>query len=196
MSERISQRLEELGARLDTRAGWDRVRRVAWAVLAAAVLALIVRGGSRPVDPYLSATARVPMTGFGQVAARVTAANGAIADWCALLAATDQQRQRGLMGQTSLNGYDAMVFRYEQPSTTAFWMKSTLLPLTVAYFDADGRFLSAQDMQPCPASAEDCPMYPPSAPYVTAVEVPLGGLGAVGIDAGSTISFPGGPCPA
>lgn len=187
--------MKQLRARLDTPAGWDRVRRVAWAVLAAAFLALVVRGGSSPADPYVSSTARVPMTGFGQLAVRVVDSKGAMAEWCALLAATDQQRQRGLMDQTSLNGYDAMVFRYDQPSTSAFWMKNTRIPLTVAFFDAAGHFVSVQDMQPCPAGVDDCPMYPPAAPYVTAVEVPFGGLDHVGIDAGSTISFPGGPCP-
>ena len=195
MKERISQRLEALGDRLDNPQGWDRVRRTAWAVLTVAVLGLLVRGGSSPADPYVSASARVPMSGFGQIALRVTDANGTIADWCALLAENAKQRERGLMGQTGLNGYDAMAFVYQQPSTSAFWMKGTVIPLAVAYFDGAGRFVNAQGMEPCPPEMTDCPTYPPAAPYVTAIEVPRGGLGALGIGPGSTVSFPGGPCP-
>src|SRR4029079_7214348 len=97
-------------------------------------------------DPYVSASTRVPMSGFGQVAVRSTSAAGAVADCSALWAANAQQRQQGLMNQTGLNGYDAMVFRYDQPSSDAFWMKHTLIPLSVAFFDASGHFVSSQDM--------------------------------------------------
>jgi uncharacterized membrane protein (UPF0127 family) len=195
VNARVPGPLERLGDRLDNPTGWDRVRRAAWVVLAAAFLSLLVRGGASPADPYVSATARVPMSGFGQIALRVTDAAGASADWCALLAENAQQRGKGLMGQSGLNGYDAMAFVYQQPSTSGFWMKGTIIPLAVAYFDGAGHFVSAQGMDPCPADATDCPTYPPAAPYVTAVEVPRGGLGRLGIGPGSAISFPGGPCP-
>ena len=187
--------MNEIRDRLDNPIGWDRVRRAAWAVLAAAFLGLVIRGGSSPADPYVSPTARVTMSGFGQITLRVTTAKGVVADWCALLAENARQRERGLMGQTGLNGYDAMAFVYQQPSTSPFWMKGTTIPLAVAYFDGAGHFVNAQGMDPCPPETIDCPKYPPAAPYVTALEVPRGGLGALGVGPGATISFPGGPCP-
>jgi uncharacterized protein len=188
--------VSSLRDRLDTPAGWDRVRRYAWAVLAAAFLVLLVRGGSSPADPYLSSSVRVPMSGFGQIALRVTPAAGAAGDWCALLAQNAQQRQQGLSHQTGLNGYEGMLFRYDAPSTNAFWMKDTLIPLSVAFFDAQGRFISAQDMEPCPVSAGDaCPTYPPAAPFLNALEVPKGGLDDLGIGPGAVLSLPGGKCP-
>jgi hypothetical protein len=187
--------VNEIRDRLDTPAGWERVRKAAWAVLALAFLGLVIRGGSSPADPYVSDTARVPMSGFGQIAIRVTDPQGKIADWCALLAENEKQRAQGLMGQTSLNGYDAMAFVYQQASTSGFWMKNTRIPLDVAFFDGAGHFVSSQGMDPCPEDAESCPSYPPAAPYVTALEVPRGGLGALGVGAGATLSFPGGPCP-
>jgi uncharacterized membrane protein (UPF0127 family) len=192
-----NRRVGSLLERLDTPAGSDRLRRVAWVVLAAAVLGLLVRGGSAPADPALSPSTRVPMSGFGQVAVHVSTAAGAAADWCALLAANEQQRARGLMGVHGLNGYAAMVFRYDAPSTNAFWMKDTKIPLTVAFFDAAGHFLNAHDMAPCPEGSADadCPQYPPSAPFTTAVEVPRGQLDTIGVAPGAVISFPGGPCP-
>jgi uncharacterized membrane protein (UPF0127 family) len=187
--------VKPLQDRLDTPTGWDQVRRAAWAVLGLAFLALIVRGGSSPADPRLSTTDRVPMTGFGEIAMRVTDAHGDVGDWCALLAETGPQRERGLMGVTSLNGYDAMAFRYAEPTKGAFWMKNTIIPLAVAYFDAGGHFINAKGMDPCPPEMKDCPSYPADAPFATAVEVPRGGLGRLGIGPGSTISFGGTPCP-
>jgi uncharacterized membrane protein (UPF0127 family) len=197
VNDDITRRVGSLREQLDTPAGSDRLRRLAWAVLAAAVLGLLIRGGSAPADPAVSPSARVPMSGFGQVAVHVSSKAGAAADWCALLAANEQQRSRGLMGQSGLNGYAAMVFKYDTPSTNAFWMKDTKIPLTVAFFDPGGHFINALDMVPCPVGTADadCPTYPPGAPFTTAIEVPRGGLDAVGVTVGSTISFPGGPCP-
>jgi uncharacterized membrane protein (UPF0127 family) len=197
--------LEVLRARLDTASGREWVRRAVWTIAILSVLAFIVRGATRPEDPSFEASAsadaattaagRVQIEGFGEVAFTTTDPAGMIAEWCALLADTDELRQRGLMGQDDLNGYDAMVFRFTEPSTGGFWMKDTIIPLTVAYFDADGRFVSSADMQPCPPGA-DCPSYPPEGEYVTAVEVPLGGLGAIGIGPGSVLGFGGTGCAA
>ncbi|MEA3055550.1 MAG: uncharacterized protein QOD30_982 [Actinomycetota bacterium] len=197
MNDDLARRVGTLREQLDTPAGSDRLRRVAWAVLAAAVLGLLIRGGSAPADPAVSPSTRVPMSGFGQVAVHVTTKAGAAAEWCALLAANEQQRGRGLMGQHGLNGYAAMVFRYDAPSTNAFWMKDTKIPLTVAFFDTAGHFLNAHDMVPCPEGTADaaCPTYPSAAPFTTAIEVQRGGLDTVGVGPGATISFPGGPCP-
>jgi uncharacterized membrane protein (UPF0127 family) len=182
-------------ARVQTDEGEEWVRRAAWAVLALAVLAFVVRGASGPADPFLATSSRVPLKGFGEVAFTVTDPAGAIAEWCALLAETQEQRAQGLMGQRDLRGYDAMVFRYAEPSDGAFYMKDTLIPLSVAFFDAEGRFVHAADMDPCPPEVENCPTYPSTAPYVHAIEVPKGNLGGLGVTAGSTISFPGTPCP-
>ena len=187
--------MNELRDRLDTPSGWEWVRRGAWAVLSIALLAFIVQGATRPADPYVDGGARLSLPGFDDIAFRVTSPAGKVADWCAMLAETEQHRQQGLMNQTSLLGYDGMVFQFPAPSTSGFWMKNTKIPLAVAFFDGEGRFVNAQGMDPCPAEVDDCPSYPADAPYVTAVEVPKGGLGALGIGPGSVISFPGGPCP-
>jgi hypothetical protein len=186
--------VNELLARLDTPEGADWVRRAAWTVLAVAVLAFVVRGGGSPADPYLVG-ARRPIDGFQEIGFTVTDPRGAMAAWCAMLADDEARRAQGLMGQTDLLGYDAMVFRYDEPVQGGFWMKDTLIPLAVAYFDADGRFLGAQGMEPCPEDAESCPSYPAPAPFQVALEVPRGGLGALGIGPGSSIELQGTPCP-
>lgn len=184
-------------AQLDTPSGRDWVRRAVWFVVAASVLAFLVRGASRPDDPSFAAapagSGRVLIEGFAEVAFTTTGPAGAVGEWCAMLADTPELRARGLMGQRDLGGYDAMLFRFDSPVTTGFWMKDTVIPLTVAYLDGEGRFVSAADMQPCPPGT-DCPSYPPEGAYTTAVEVPAGGLGAIGLGPGASIAFGGGGC--
>ena len=99
------------------------------------------------------------------------------------------------MDQRDLRGYDGMEFRYDAPVDGGFWMRNTLIPLAVAFFDGDGAFISAQGMDPCPPDVVDCPSYKAARPFVHAIEVPRGGLGRLGIGPGSSLSFTGRPCP-
>jgi hypothetical protein len=64
------------------------------------------------------------------------------------VAATPQQRQRGLMGRTHLAADNGMLFVFEQPGRHCFWMRDTPLPLSIAFIDPEGRIASLADMQP------------------------------------------------
>jgi hypothetical protein len=64
------------------------------------------------------------------------------------VAATPQQRQRGLMGRTHLAADGGMLFIFEQPGRHCFWMRDTPLPLSIAFVDSAGRIASLADMQP------------------------------------------------
>lgn len=176
-------------------------RRLQWAVVVLLVLgvaAFLVRGATRPADPSFELpTDRRPLAGFDEVAMHVVTADGKTLDWCALLAATAQARQQGLMGQRDLRGYDAMVFRFDADTVSGFYMFRTLLPLSIAFIAADGAVVSSADMAPCPsADAVACPMYPPAKPYRHAVEAVSGGLPALGIVPSAEVTFPDGGCPA
>jgi uncharacterized membrane protein (UPF0127 family) len=186
--------VNELRARLDTPLGREWVRRAAWVVLLAAFLAFLVRGANGPQDPSVSVGNRIPLQGFDDVAFRVTGAKGAMSEWCAMLADTNAKREQGLMGQRDLRGYDAMVFRYDSPVKVSFWMKDTLIPLSLAYFGADGHLVSSVDMAPCPPNATSCPSYPPTSAFLDALEVPAGGLARLGIAPASTLSLTGRRC--
>ena len=169
---------------------------VVTALLAGGLGACVAVGANRPADPHLVA-ARVP--GFGEVAFRIVPGTGAQptpAQWCALLAATEAQRARGLMGVTDLKGYAGMLFRFTAVTDTTFWMKDTPKPLSIAFFAADGRFVSAADMDPCADDAA-CQKVATAAagPYRFAIEVPKGQLGTYGIGPGSTLVVEG-ACPA
>lgn len=131
-----------------------------------------------------------PLEGFSEVVVRVTPPAGPAQQHCALLAADRAAHQQGLMEQTDLRGYAGMVFRFETPVEAGFYMRNTRIPLSIAFYDADGRFVSSADMAPCPDDVEDCPTYGADGPYLHAVEVAQGDLARLGMVPGSVLSFP------
>lgn len=138
---------------------------------------------------------RTGVPGVSEAAATITAVDGTVTGCCLLVAATDVQRQRGLMEVTDLGGYQGMVFVWPEDTTGGFWMRNTPTPLSIAWFDAAGDFVSATDMAPCPATDDDCPVYPPEGPYRFAVEVFEGDFDALGVGPGSRLTL-GGECAA
>ena len=188
------------------------IRLLRWIILAllvAGLLSLVARGADGPARPYLRATgsatagpvptsglppttalARTPPAGFTEVAFRVAPGPGLT--HCALLADSEAERRLGLMGRRDLGGFDGMLFVFQADTTENFYMRNTPLPLSIAWFDANGRFLGATDMTPCLDRA-DCPTYASPRAYRQALEVSRGGLGALGIGAGSHITV-GGSC--
>ena len=108
------------------------------------------------------------------------------------IADTPERRARGMMEVTGFGVAEAMVFVQETPVSGQFWMKNTVIPLSIAYFDAVGEYLGAHDMTPC--TSPECERYPTAAGYRWAVEAPLGGLAALGIGEGSTLRVTDRPC--
>jgi uncharacterized membrane protein (UPF0127 family) len=187
------RRLEDWSRTAERHQLW--VRRAAWVVLAAGLLSFVVRGADRPADPSFVDARRRALSGFEEAAFRLTMPDGKVLDWCALLAATEAARQQGLMGQVDLRGYDAMLFRFDRPSTDAFYMYRTMLPLSIAWFDEGGAFVSAAGMDPCRSTAPgDCPVYPAARPYRLALETTEGGLDRLGAVPGATISLTAARC--
>ncbi len=64
------------------------------------------------------------------------------------IARTPAQREIGLMHRPSMPAQAGMLFIFEQPGTQCFWMKNTLLPLTIAFLRDDGSIVNTADMQP------------------------------------------------
>jgi uncharacterized protein len=64
------------------------------------------------------------------------------------VAATDRQRQQGLMFREKMANNAGMVFVFDKPGEQCMWMKNTLLPLSVAFIDAAGKIVNIEDMQP------------------------------------------------
>ncbi len=161
---------------------------------AALVAGIAVAGCGHARTGLGASTSRV--AGFQQVAFRVrpSSQSGAPgAAHCALLASTPAQRAQGLMFRRDLAGYAGMLFRWPGPTTEEFYMKDTVIPLSIAWFDGSGRYVSSTDMVPCPPGGA-CPLYAAAGPYTTALEVPRGGLAGLGVGPGALLSLTG-HCP-
>jgi uncharacterized membrane protein (UPF0127 family) len=111
---------------------------------------------------------------------------------CLLLADSPGEREQGLMHVTDLEGHDGMVFEFEAERPRAFWMKNTPMPLSIAFYDGDGAFVSSADMEPC-GDSDACPSTFSGGAAKYAVEVPQGGLPSLGLVEGSHIDV-GGAC--
>ena len=64
------------------------------------------------------------------------------------LARTPDERSIGLMFRQTMAGNDGMLFAFEVPSQQCFWMKNTLLPLSIAFLADDGSIVNIEDMKP------------------------------------------------
>ncbi|HJS49344.1 MAG TPA: DUF192 domain-containing protein [Gaiellaceae bacterium] len=84
------------------------------------------------------------------------------------LARTPAQRSLGLMHRKRAPK-DGMLFVFPYDTTGGFWMKNTLVPLTIAFFDADGRRVRKLSMTPCRQAS--CPIYDPRRRYRFALEL-------------------------
>ena len=117
---------------------------------------------------------------------------------CMWLADTTDERSQGLRGVDDLGGPVGMAFAFDPPATGNFFMFETPTPLSIAWFDPTGSFLSATDMRPCLDEASSrCERYGTTGPYTLAIEMFQGELGKIGIGPGSTaavvaVTEPGG----
>jgi hypothetical protein len=101
------------------------------------------------------------------------------------LADTPEERRQGLMNRRSLPERSGMLFLYERDERGGFWMKDTLIPLSIAFIDADGRILRILDMEPC--AAEPCPIYDAGVAYRAALEVGQGAFERLGVGVGDVV---------
>ena len=101
------------------------------------------------------------------------------------IADTEAKREKGLMGRTALAEDAGMLFVFDREQPLAFWMKDTLIPLSIAYIDSNGRIVDIQDMQPL----DETP-HPSAEPAKYALEVNQGFFAARGIQVGDRAELP------
>ena len=102
------------------------------------------------------------------------------------------ERRYGLMGVASLPPDEGMAFDFgDIPQTGGFWMKNTLIPLSIAFVDDRRRIVTILEMEPC--ETEPCPTYTSDEPYVWAIEANAGWFERQGIEAGDAIEEIDGP---
>jgi uncharacterized membrane protein (UPF0127 family) len=64
------------------------------------------------------------------------------------VARTPMQTQIGMMFRREMAQHEGMLFIFDGVGRRCFWMKNTLLPLSIAFIADDGRVVSVADMQP------------------------------------------------
>lgn len=64
------------------------------------------------------------------------------------VAATDRDRQVGLMNRRDMPPQRGMLFVFDHENTHCMWMRNTYLPLSVAFIDARGVIINIADMKP------------------------------------------------
>ena len=101
----------------------------------------------------------------------------------------ETERRVGLMGRTSLAADAGMAFLFPEPSSWSFWMKDTLIPLSIAFWDEEGSIVAILDMQPC--RDDECPTYDPGVDFVGALEVNQGFFEEHGIAIGDRVRVVG-----
>jgi len=74
--------------------------------------------------------------------------NAGIHNIVAEVARTPDERSTGLMFRPSLGANEGMLFVFEQPAQQCFWMKNTLIPLSVAFVADDGAIVNIEHMKP------------------------------------------------
>jgi uncharacterized protein len=85
------------------------------------------------------------------------------------IADSPAERQNGLMNRSSLPQGTGMLFVFPEPQILTFWMKNTVIPLEILYFDAVGAFINAAQMVPC--TGDPCQQYESQALAKYALEV-------------------------
>ena len=98
------------------------------------------------------------------------------------LAETPQQRQIGLMHRRQMPKHEGMLFVFEQPAVQCFWMRNTLIPLSAAFLDDEGRIVNIEDMKP---QTEDS--HCSKKPVRFVLEMNQGWFAKKGLSAGSRI---------
>lgn len=84
-------------------------------------------------------------------------------------------RAQGLMQVTDLRDLDGMLFFWRHDGDP-FWMKDTLIPLDIVWFDEAGTYKDRASMVPC--TGDPCPTYEPAdgLGFRYAIEAPAGDL--------------------
>lgn len=84
------------------------------------------------------------------------------------LALTPAQQQHGLMFRRKAP-LDGMLFVFPEDTSGGFWMKNTLVPLTIVFFDRSGKRVRKLSMTPC--RKDPCAIYDPGRQYRFALEL-------------------------
>ena len=98
------------------------------------------------------------------------------------LAVTPEQQQVGMMFRREMGTNDGMLFISEDVGTRCFWMRNTLVPLSIAFLADDGTIVNVADMD-----AQSDRSHCSAKPVRFALEMNRGWFAKRGLKAGAKI---------
>ena len=101
------------------------------------------------------------------------------------VAATSAEQARGLMYRTAMGADEGMIFPFDPPQRTAFWMKNTVLSLDIIFIGADHRVLNIA----ANAVPHDLTPLPSTGPAAAVLELNAGRAKQLGIAPGTLIEW-------
>jgi len=109
----------------------------------------------------------------------------------AKIADNDERREHGLMFVKKLGANEGMLFVFEDERVQNFWMKNTVIPLSIGFFDEQGRLIDVQEMKPSPSLMDkDPPTYKSSGTALFVLEMPEGWFKKNHVEVGAVLSIP------
>ncbi len=114
----------------------------------------------------------------------IVASNGTTARLQIEVADTSEERSVGLSGRTEVPNDTGMLFT-DLSRNSGFWMKDTLVDLSVAFVDKCGVIVHIEDMEANTTENHNSPV-----PYLFGLETPQGWFQRNGIAAGDIVSIP------
>jgi uncharacterized membrane protein (UPF0127 family) len=104
------------------------------------------------------------------------------------VASDPASRSRGLMRRKSLPPDTGMLFIYPDERPLEFWMKNTLIPLSICFIDRNGRIVRILDMEPDPGTPDHpLPRYGSGRSALYALEMERGWFRAHGVREGDVV---------
>ncbi|MGH1469458.1 MAG: DUF192 domain-containing protein [Bdellovibrionales bacterium] len=64
------------------------------------------------------------------------------------------KRSRGLMFVSKWDKYQGMIFIFDNDQKRSFWMRNTLLPLSLGFYDGKKKLLEIKDLSPAKSLAQ------------------------------------------
>jgi len=104
------------------------------------------------------------------------------------IAATEQEKQEGLMFRESLPADQGMLFVFNQANLHSFWMKDTYLPLDIIWINNQHRVVHIEKAVPCPEK-DNCPLYQSNTPAKYVLEANAGFIQANEIKIGDKVEI-------
>ena len=100
----------------------------------------------------------------------------------------ESERARGLMFRDAMAADHGMLFVHDSEDVQAYWMKNTMIPLDIMYFDRERKLVSVAHAPPC-SLGDKCPPFASEGPALYVLELNAGSADTLGAQPGDVLEF-------